>query len=449
VAEALRNSKAAAAQTDALNPTESVSSAAVQSVAQASENADVVSLSALRAANTAPAKEFRGIEAPLPTAPENLDTETTAPGETPTNRETGKLSDLASQLQVPSLVLVNFLQDHAVNVDGAVRGPGLYLVGPDADLQSLLAAAGGVARWADRSAVEVISTQVDPSTGTSQTERKTVSLADAAGSGYIVSPQDEVRVHKVFTDVGVGSVTVQGQLRRDGTYQIIRGEHLSDLLMRAGGLTETAYPYGAVFLRRSAAEREQDAFRREAKEIQDALIVAMGRRDPTSKLSPEAFVALQGYLDQLKNQKALGRMTVVADPAVLAANPALDPLLEPGDIVFVPQRPNSVSVLGEVLQPGSISFKPEMSTSDYVDQAGGYGPFADTSNVILVLPDGSARRLETSWFAFGDGDIPPGSTIFVSRDISGIDLHQIIVDTTQIISQLATTAAAMAVLSKY
>ena len=311
------------------------------------------------------------------------------------------MSDLASQLRVDPLVLVNFLDDHSVNIDGAVRGPGLYLVGPDADLKSVLMAAGGVGRWADKSSVELISTSVDSNSGTSQTERKTLSLADAGGASYIVAPHDEVRVNQVFTDVGIGSVSVQGQVRHDGSYQIVRGEHLSDLLMRAGGLTDTAYPYGTVFLRRSAAEREQDAFRREADGIETQLLVAMSRRDPNAKMSPDAYTAMQSYVTQLKNQKALGRVTVVADPAMLAANPAVDPLLEPGDVVYVPQRPYAVSVLGEVLQPGSILFRQDMSAKDYIEHAGGYSQFADTSNTIIVLPDGSARRMETSWLDFG------------------------------------------------
>ncbi len=366
-----------------------------------------------------------------------------------TNRELRHILDLAGILRVDPMVLASFLNDHAVIVDGAVRGPGIYLVGPDAELQSLLMAAGGVGRWADRSSVEVLSTSVDSNTGTSRTERKTVSLVDAGGAGHIVSPRDEVRVYEVFTDVGIGSVTVQGELRHDGTYQIVRGEHLSDLLMRAGGLTDSAYPYGTVFLRHSVAEREQDAFRREAKGIEDQLLFAMGRRDPNAKLSPDAFGAVQGYINQLKNQKALGRMTITADPAVLAANPGADPLLEPGDVIFVPQRPYAVSVLGEVLQPGSIPFTQDRSASDYIAQAGGYSSFADKSETILVLPDGSARRVDSSWFDFGGDSIPPGSTIYVARDISGVDLHQIIIDTTTIFAQLATSAAALAVLSKY
>jgi protein involved in polysaccharide export with SLBB domain len=220
--------------------------------------------------------------------------------------------------------------------------------------------------------------------------------------------------------------------------------------MRAGGLTQSAYPYGTVFLRRSAAKLEQDAFRREAKEIEDQLLIAMSSPDPTAKIGSDAFKTLQDYVVQIKNQKPLGRVTIAADPAVLAANPSLDPLLEPGDVVFIPSRPYSVSVLGEVLQAGSVPFRSGVTVSDYIDQAGGYSQFADKSETFLVLPDGSARRVETSWLDFGGGgDIPPGSTIFVAKEIGRIDLRLIIVETTQIFSQLATTAASLAVMSSY
>ena len=82
--------------------------------------------------------------------------------------------------------------------------------------------------------------------------------------------------------------------------------------------------------------------------------------------------------------------------------------------------------------------------------AGGYGQFADDLQVFVILPDGTARRVRRfSWFDISGDEVPPGSAIFVSRDLSGIDTHQMIIDLTQIGSQLATTAAAMAVLSKY
>lgn len=358
-----------------------------------------------------------------------------------------RLSDLAVQLRVDDLVLVNFLDDRAINIDGAVNGPGLYFIGPDANINAVLAAAGGLSRQADRTNIDVISTILDTATGSSQTEHRKLTLAGGANESYIVGPRDDIRVNEVFSLAGGGSVALAGQVRHAGTYHIVRGEHLSDLLIRAGGLTDTAYPYGTVFLRRSVALKEQDAYHRQAEEIQNQLILAMSRRDPTSKMSPDSYAAIQSYISQVRNQKPIGRVTVVADPAILAANPGADPLLEPNDVVYVPQRPYSVSVLGEVLQPGSIPFRSDMSATDYIDAAGGYSQFANSDQTILVLPDGSARRVQNSWLKFSSDVVPPGSTIFVARDVSGLDTHQIFLDITQITSQLAVSVASLAVLA--
>ena len=397
-----------------------------------------------------PYRDPRGSYEP-PTLAGNLEEQPLSVGQIPTNQDVTKASQIARQLNIDPVAFINFLRDHKVMVGGAVREAGIYLVGPDADLNSLLQAAGGLARWADKSSIEVISTRIDSRSGTAQTRRKKLSLADAEQATFLVAPRDEVHVNQIFTDVGVGQVVVQGQVRNAGTYQIMRGEHLSDVLMRAGGLTESAYPYGTVFLRRSVAAQEKAAFRREADELETQLMIAMSRRDPTSKLSPDAFTALQSYVNQLRYQRALGRITVVADPVLLASNPSLDPLLEAGDVVYIPQRPFAVSVFGEVLQPGSVPFRSNMSAADYVAGAGGYSQFADKAETFLVLPDGTARRVGSSWFdfaKFSSDAIPPGSTIFVARDVSGYDLHEIIVSTTQIFTQLATSAAALAVLSK-
>ncbi len=360
---------------------------------------------------------------------------------------TVRISELAAQLRVDPLVLMSFLDDCAITIDGTVQGPGLYLVGPDSDIQTVLSATGGLTRVADRTNIDVISTVIDGNTGTSRTERRKLSLADGANAGYVLAPRDSVHVNEVYTVSGGGAITLQGQLRHAGTYQILRGDHLSDILVRAGGLTDTAYPYGTVFLRRSVALNEQESYRRQAQAIENQLMTAMTRRDPNSKMSPDSFAAMQSYVKEIRNQKGLGRMVVTADPTILASNPSLDPLLEPNDVIFVPQRPFGVAVLGEVLQPGNIPFRANMSVSDYIESAGGYSRFADEGVTILVLPDGSARRAEQSWFHFGSEVVPPGSTIFVARDVSGVDLHQSLLDFTQIASQLAVSAASLALLS--
>jgi protein involved in polysaccharide export with SLBB domain len=381
-----------------------------------------------------------------PPAP-NFENQEAGNGVFPSNREAPTFNVLAQQLKVDPLVLINFFNDHQVTLDGAVRGPGVYFVGPNADLQDLVQAAGGTINWADTSGVELISTAIDPGSGHAITQRAQMPLYQGQFASYIVKPFDEFRFNQVFTDARVGSVTVQGEVRFKGTYQITRGERLSDLLSRAGGLTGVAFPYGTVFLRKSIADKERDSYVRTAKDVEDQLIVAMTRVG-SDKIAPETFTSMQSFVNDLRNQKAVGRMSVIADPSVLAAKPELDPLLEPGDVIYIPQRPSTVSVLGQVMQAGSFAYRANQTLEQYIEQAGGYSQTADGSNVFVVLPDGTARKAEKSWLTYSSNNLPPGSTIVVPRDVTPLDLRQTIIDISQVFSQFAVAIASVAVLSK-
>lgn len=363
------------------------------------------------------------------------------------NREVQTFGELVRQLGVDPLILINFLAENRVKLDGAVRGPGYYFVGASTSLNELVQAAGGTVSWADESGVELISTAIDRQSGRSMTQRTSLPLRQGMLASYIVRPGDQIRFNQAFTDIGAGSVTVQGQVRFAGTFPIVRGERLSSLLTRAGGLTNVAYPYGTVFLRRSAAQIEREAYTRAANEVQNQLVVAMTRVG-NDKIEPATFASMQTFVTELRNQQALGRISIIADPSVLASNPAQDPLLEPGDVVYIPQRPSTIAVMGQVLQPGSYPYKPGESLGDYIQRAGGYSSTADESQTFIVLPDGSARRVERSWLSFSENSLPPGSAIVVPRDVTPLDLRQTIIDVSQVLSQFAVSIASVAVLSK-
>lgn len=377
----------------------------------------------------------------------NFEREIAPAGTVPQNMTAMTVDDVASQLRMDPHVLISFLEDHEVTLDGAVRAPGIYVVGPGINLHDLVTVAGGTDRWADESGVELITTDVDKVSGNASTVRKTLALNGSNLSNYEIKPRDEFRFRQVFNDIGLGSVTLEGEVRFPGEYKIVRGERLADLLSRAGGLTEVAYPFGTVYLRRSAAALEEESFRRTADQIESQLLLAMSRNSAAPKLDPSAFTVTQGFIKTLKTQKGLGRISIVADPAVLAAQPEQNTLLEGGDVIYVPQRPSTVSVLGEVLQPGSFVYKSSLAPDDYLSKAGGATAYADESLTFVVLPDGSAVKLDQAWLPFGSQRVPAGSTIVVPRDIAPLQWSDVISNATQIFSQLAVAGASLAVIS--
>jgi protein involved in polysaccharide export with SLBB domain len=53
-----------------------------------------------------------------------------------------------------------------------------------------------------------------------------------------------------------------------GEYRVRRGETLGDVLQRAGGLTGEAFPEGAVFLRETLKEQEQEQIEKLARRLE-------------------------------------------------------------------------------------------------------------------------------------------------------------------------------------
>jgi protein involved in polysaccharide export with SLBB domain len=327
-----------------------------------------------------------------------------------------------------------------------VHDPGPYLAESGTTLAAMIGAAGGVQLQADLSWVEVTSTEVDPLSGTSKTTRMAYKGGMSDLARVSLRPLDSIRVRQVFTDRSSGgNVTVAGQVRYPGTFDVTRGERLSSLLARAGGLTDESYAYGAVFTRVSAAQAEAEGNAREANELQAGISAAI----TNPSLNASALSYLQSLVATLKNQPALGRITVTADPAILSVKPDLDVILEPGDFIYIPKRPSTVAVTGEVLNPGAFQYRPGLGPDDYLAMAGGTNDAAEDSETFIVMPDGTARPAEGGWFSFmGNSPIPPGATIVVPPNPAPFNTMVFLTSISQIVSQLAVAGASLAVISR-
>jgi protein involved in polysaccharide export with SLBB domain len=340
--------------------------------------------------------------------------------------------------------LVALLRERAVTLHGAVRSPGPYPVAETAALGELIGAAGGFAALADTSEVEVTSSRPGERRGTLAADRRSVDLGAPGAALTEVAWGSAVRVNRLADQRERLTVVVEGEVRRPGEYDLLRGETLSTLLARAGGLTDQAYPAGTVFTRESARRQEAAGFERAALELDRALAqVLMGDKPPP----PERVEQVRRLAQSLRSAQAVGRLSVEADPAALARRPGLDILLEPGDRVAVPKRPLTVTVSGEVLAPASLPFLPDKEAADYLREAGGMTRHADAGRAFVLLPDGTARPLRGTGWGHEPVMVLPGSTIIVPRDPAPLDVLALTSGVTGVLGQLAISAASLVLLA--
>ncbi|MBV8977086.1 MAG: SLBB domain-containing protein [Alphaproteobacteria bacterium] len=355
---------------------------------------------------------------------------------------------IANRMNVTQTALTNLASDYLIWVNGEVLNPGPLLAATGANLDAALEAAGGLSRQADLSGITVTSTEIDAQRGLSRTLRNTYSQKSTDFASIQIRPFDAVSVRAVFSDRVGESITVSGQVRYPGTYEITRDERLSSVIARAGGLTDEAYAYGAVFTRQSAAAAEAQANQREAMMLNDEL-ATLATQPAIPGQPPPNLSYLQTMASTLAHQPTLGRISIAIDPAILLAHPDRDPLLETGDALYIPKRPSTVAVTGEVLNAGAFAWRPGMSLDDYVDMAGGETDAAEDSMVFVIMPDGTAVPAHTSWWSFGGVTrIPPGATVVVPRDPQPFNLQTFLSTYTDILSKVAITAASLAVVSK-
>ncbi len=342
--------------------------------------------------------------------------------------------------------LLAFALDHVVSLQGESRSPGAYPVVADVSLATLVAASAGFSSDADLSNIELSRFSADIVGRGLPVERRAINANTVSLLDVRLSPGDIVRINPAFTNRGVGNVTLAGEVRRPGLYNIHRGESLSVIIARAGGLTDQAYPLAAVMTRESVKAVERQNFLRAARDTETALAEALTGSQFQGN-SQGAIAALQGLANTLRNTEPVGRVVVEANPAELLLYPELDVMLSSGDKIYMPKRMNHVTVTGEVLHGGAQQFRSGSSVTDYINKSGGMSQTADSGRVFVILPNGTSRPVSAASWNFASNNIPPGSTIVVPRDPAPFNLRLFIKDFTEIISKLAITAASLAVIS--
>ena len=143
----------------------------------------------------------------------------------------------------------------------------------------------------------------------------------------------------------------------------------------------------------------------------------------------------------------LGRQVVNVDMLKLKSDAYANFRVEDKDEIYIPKRPNFVSVIGEVLNSSTQRYIPGLSLKEYILLSGGLADQADRDKVFIILPSGQAKIMKRTLFSRVDNEILPGSTIVVTRDSKPWDALKLTEVVTPILADLATSAAAIAAIS--
>ncbi len=331
-----------------------------------------------------------------------------------------------------------------ITVDGPVRFPGNYPYIEGMEISDLITLAGGLREEAYLFSAEVTRRHIDVG---SRFEVRHHNLdlgnADERGLHYPLQARDKVVVKQIPEWGETISVSIQGEVRFPGIYPIVRGETLVELIERAGGLTDEADPLGAVFLRESLKEKEAKALE-EYKEQLEAEIVRLEQEAASSTDEiAEKKAANAKLLENLDDAEALGRLVINLPQMLEGQRDSL--VLRENDELTIPGLIQEVSILGEVHQPTSYLYERGINAKAYLKLSGNVTRNGDAKRAYLISRAGTVkplRKWQVLWFK-GYNKVNAGDTIVVPVDADKISTLSYWMQASQVLFQLATTAAAL------
>ncbi len=346
-----------------------------------------------------------------------------------------QLADVVKQLEAQARFNE---RKKVVSISGSVRFPGVYPLAENMTSQQLIQLAGGLTESALDSNGEITRYGIDE-----QRQRLVVHIeVNLSAAPVELEPGDTLQVKQIPLWKQKETVELVGEVMFPGTYTILPGETLVDVLTRAGGLTPHAYATGAVFSRLELRELEQQRLT----ELKDKLQGEIAASSAAGAQTGQEQVSLEEAEQLMKNLntiKPLGRM-VIDLPAILKTPQYHDFQLESGDTLTIPRYKPSVTVVGEVQYPTSHFYDQTLDAISYIERSGGYKKNADEQRVYIVKANGSVIQPESSaWFRADRESIQPGDTIVVPLETDRVDKLTVWSRATQIIYQAALGAAAL------
>jgi polysaccharide export outer membrane protein len=348
--------------------------------------------------------------------------------------------------------------EQVVSVEGRVKVRGRYPLEPSMHVSDLIRAGGSLEDSAYRGQAELTRYAVMDGDAR-QTELIAVDLAAIRrgdpGADLQLKPYDTLVIKPIPSWMEPGNIELAGEVRFPGIYPIHQGETLNSVLQRAGGFTDVAFPYGAVFIREELKKREKEQLEVLANRLQSDLAAlslqavagsAATNNAAAGTAAAQSLVVGQQLLAQLRETKPVGRLVINVE-GVLKGRPGglNDVLVRNDDRLLVPKKTQEITILGEVQSPTSHVYQPGLTRDDYIAKSGGATQKADRKRIYVVRANGDVLSGERSgWFRRSKFvDMRPGDTIVVPLDTERIRALPLWQAVTQIMYNLSIAVLAI------
>ncbi len=271
---------------------------------------------------------------------------------------------------------------------------------------------------------------------------------------FYIEPGARLEVLPIPSTIPSQMVVLNGAVARPGTYPLIAGMKLTDLIAEAGGVTKNAFLTGIVINRKTIVSGQKAEVNKVtlAMKLQIADLESQlpGITDPISRAALLSKISAQKTalsVLQADLANSLGRLNIQM-PSTYAQlkGSQVDVSLEDGDKIFIPQVPSYVLAVGAVYNQSAQAYLPGETVGDVLSRSGGISPTGDASKVYVVRANGlvesSINHQFLFWNNFNQVKLGPGDAVVVpASDQNAVDAWAVFKDSVNILGTLVGTTA--------